>query len=101
MAGKKSVAAARRRLEADMRQLGRRLDVLSARARVAGAEARGKSLVQLRKLKVKQAQAKVVVARLARQSAAASGTVKAALRRAWRDIDVAVGRATRRFRKAA
>jgi hypothetical protein len=87
-------------MEAEMRQLGRRLDVLSARARVAEAGVREKSLVQLRRLKVKQAQAKVALGRLGRQSAAASGTVKAAFRRAWRDIDVAVKRAAQRLRKA-
>lgn len=101
MASKRSVAAARRRLEAEMRQLGKKLDALAGRARKAEASVRAKSAVQLRKLKAKQAQAQAALARLGRQSAAASGPLKIGVRRAWRDIEVAVRRATRRFRKAA
>ena len=92
------MASVQRRMELEMRQLGRRLDELSARARVAEARLRGKSLVQLRRLKVKQAQARVSLGKLARRSAAAGGTVRTTLRRAWRDIDAAVQRAARRLR---
>ena len=92
------MAAVQRRMEAEMRQLGRRLDLLAARARVAEARVRGKSAVPLRRLKVKQAQAKLALGRLARRNAAARGTVKATLKRAWRDIDATVKRAARQLR---
>jgi len=101
MASRTSVAAARRRMEAEMRQLGRKLDALAARARKTEAGVRARSAVQLRKLNAKQAQARAALAKLGRQSAAASGPLKIGLRRAWRDIEVAVRRAKRRFRRTA
>lgn len=91
------MSVVQRRMEAEMRQLGRKLDELSARARVAEARLRGKSLVPLRRLKVKRAQAKLALGKLARRSAAARGTVKATVGRAWRDIDAAVKRAAKRL----
>jgi hypothetical protein len=48
---------------------------------------------------VKQAAAKRALAKLGRQSAAASGPVKSGLRKAWRDIEAAVRQATKRFRE--
>ena len=92
------MSTVQRRMEAEMRQLGRKLDELTARARVAEARVRRKSLVvPLRRLKVKQAQAKLALGKLARRSAAAKGTVTATLGRAWRDIDAAVRRAMRKL----
>ena len=91
------MAAIPRRMELEMRQLGRKLDEISARARLGEARLRGKSRVALRRLKLKQAQAKLALGRLARRSASARGTVKATLSRAWRDIDATVKRAARRL----
>jgi hypothetical protein len=87
-----------RSIQADLRMAGRKLDVVSARARVAEGRLRGASLVRLRKLKVKQAQAKVALGKLARRSDAARGEAKSAVRAALRDIDAAIARATRRLR---
>lgn len=97
MTVKKSARAMLRRMQADLRLVGKRLDVLAARARVAEGRARSQSLVQVKKLKVKQAQAKLALGKLARRSAAAGGSAKAAVRRAWKDIDSAVSRAARRL----
>ena len=52
----------------ELRQIGRRLDVLMARARLAEARLRGRSsLAQLRRLKLRHAQAKLALGRLARR----------------------------------
>lgn len=54
-----------RTMKAELRQIRRRLDVLAARARVAEARLRGQSgVLQLRKLNVKVARAKVALGRL-------------------------------------
>ena len=54
-----------RTMKAELRQIRRRLDVLAARARVAQARLRGQSgTLQLRKLNVKLARAKVALGRL-------------------------------------
>ena len=54
-----------RSMKAELRQIRRRLDVLSARAKVAQARVRGKPIaLQLRKLNVKVARAKVALGRL-------------------------------------
>jgi hypothetical protein len=97
MSIKKSASAMLRSMEADLRLAGKRLDVLGARARVAEGRARSRSLVELKKLKVRQAQAKLALAKLARRSAATGSTAEAAVRRAWKDIDTAVARAARRL----
>ncbi len=54
-----------RSMKAQLRRIRRRLDVLSARAKVAEARLRGEPVVlQLRKLNVKLARAKVALGRL-------------------------------------
>jgi hypothetical protein len=54
-----------RTMKAELRQIRRRLDVLAARARVAQARLRGPSgTLQLRKLNVTLARAKVALGRL-------------------------------------
>ncbi|TAK83734.1 MAG: hypothetical protein EPO20_16930 [Betaproteobacteria bacterium] len=77
MASKRKAAPSQRSLEAEMRRLGKQLDALMASARSAEAGVRAKSLAQLRKLKIKQAAAQKTLAKLGRQSAAASGPLKA------------------------
>jgi len=77
MAARKAAAArkalaARRRLEAKARALRKRLDKLIARARKAG-----------------------------RQGAAASGPILGGLRKAWRELDVAVREGAKRFRETS
>lgn len=68
----KKALAARRKLEAKARVLKKRLDVLMARARKAG-----------------------------RQGAAASGPILVGLRKAWRELDVAVRQGAKRFRETS
>ena len=101
MAAKRKAASTQRSLEAEMRQLGRRLDKLASAARRTQADVQARSRVQLRKLKARQAAAQQTLRRLGRQSAAASGPLKAGVRKAWRDIDSAVRRATQRFRRTS
>jgi hypothetical protein len=96
---RKAKAASKSRLDAEMRTLGRKMDRLIAAARKAEGKLRASSVVQLRRLKVKQAQAKRSLGKLGRQSAAASGPMKTGLRKAWRDIEAAVRQATKRFRE--
>lgn len=98
---RKAKAASKSRLDAEMRSLGRKMDELVAAARKAQGKLRASSAVQLRRLKVKQAQAKRALGKLGRQSAAASGPMKSGLRKAWRDIEAAVRQATKRFRETA
>ena len=68
----KQAMAARRKLEAKARILKKRLDVLMARARKTG-----------------------------RQGAAASGPILAGLRKAWRELEVAVRQGAKRFRETS
>jgi hypothetical protein len=96
---RKAKASSKSRLDAEMRTLGRKMDRLIAAARKAEGKLRASSVVQLRRLKVKQAQAKRSLGKLGRQSAAASGPMKTGLRKAWRDIEAAVRQATKRFRE--
>jgi len=93
--------AARRRLEAEARALGKRLDVLMAQARRAEAAARASTMRQIRVLQKRQAQARVVLAKLGRQGAAASGPILVGLQKAWRDIDLAVRQGAKRFRETS
>jgi hypothetical protein len=90
-----------RHLEAEARELGRRLDALIAQARKAEAGARASAMRQIRVLQRQQAQAKVVLAKVGRQSAAASEPIIAGLQKAWRDIELAVRKGAKRFRDTA
>ncbi|MGB5079339.1 MAG: hypothetical protein WBO23_01175 [Burkholderiales bacterium] len=101
MAGKPATASTGRKMEGEFRQLGKKLDGLIARSRGAESKARARYEKQIRALKVKQAQAKIALARLRRQSAAAGGPLKVGLQKAWRDIEDAVKEATRRFRETS
>lgn len=101
MASKRKTGSPHRRLHAEMRQLGKRLDALMLATRRAEARVRSSSREQMRKLKAKQTLAKRRLAKLGRRSAAAGGPLKAGVRKAWRDIETAVKRATRRFRETA
>jgi len=86
-------------LEAEARELGRRLDALVARARKAEAGARVSAMRQIRMVQRQQAQAQQALAKLGRQSAAASGPILAGLHKAWRDIELAVRQSAKRFRE--
>jgi predicted nucleic acid-binding Zn-ribbon protein len=101
MASKQSKDSSSRKMEGEFRQLGKRLDGLIARSRGAEARARARYDKQIKALKEKQAKAKVALARLKRQSSAASGPLKAGIQRAWRDIEEAVKEATKRFRETS
>ncbi len=91
--------ATSRYLEAEARELGKRLDALLVQARTAEADARARALRQIRGLQRQQAQAKQALARLGRQSAAASGPILVGLQKAWRDIELAVRQSAKRFRE--
>ena len=54
---------------------------------------------QIRKLQRQQAQAKQALAKLGRQSAAASAPILVGLQKAWRDIELAVRQSAKRFRE--
>jgi hypothetical protein len=95
----KKPAASKRKLDAETKNLGRKLDQVMASARKAEASVRAGSARQLAVLGRKQAQARVVLAKLGRQSAAASAPLKSGLRRAWRDLEAAVRQASKRFRE--
>lgn len=88
-----------RSLEAEARELGKRLDALAAQARKAQADARVRAMRQIRVLQRQQAQAKQALAKLGRQSAAASGPILVGLQKAWRDIELAVRQSAKRFRE--
>lgn len=85
-------------LEAEARELGKRLDALVAKARKAEAGARVSAMRQIRMVQRQQAQAQQALAKLGRQSAAASAPILAGLHRAWRDIELAVRQSAKRFR---
>ena len=53
---------------------------------------------QIRMVQRQQAQAQQALAKLGRQSAAASAPILAGLHRAWRDIELAVRQSAKRFR---
>jgi len=71
-ANKAKAMAARRKLEAKARVLKKKLDAVMAKARKTG-----------------------------RQGAAASGPILEGLRKAWRELDVAVRQGAKRFRETS
>jgi hypothetical protein len=98
MARKARKSTTASRLEAEARELGKRLDALVARARKAEAGARVSAMRQIRMVQRQQAQAQQALAKLGRQSAAASAPILAGLHKAWRDIELAVRQSAKRFR---
>lgn len=96
-----STAPVTRKMEAELRAAGRRVSALMANARRAEAAARATTLKQIRELQRQQASAQRSLAKLGRQSAAASGPILAGLQQAWRDIEVAVRQGAKRFRDTA
>jgi hypothetical protein len=101
MARKRKTAPSRRKLETEMTHLDGRLDALIAAARRAEAGVRSGTMQQLRALRRKQATAQKALAKLGRQSTAASGPMIVGLQKAWRDIEVGLRQATKRFRQTA
>jgi hypothetical protein len=98
---KRKAPATSRKLQAEARDLGKRLDALIAQARNAEAGARAGAMQQIRALQKQQAVAQRMLAKLGRQSAAASEPLLVGLQKAWRDIDLAVRQAAKRFRETA
>jgi hypothetical protein len=101
MARRRKKPATRPKLEAEARELGKRLDALVAQARQAEAGARASAMRQIRALQKQQAVVQRVLAKLGRQSAAASEPILVGLQKAWRDIDIALRQAAKRFRETA
>jgi hypothetical protein len=96
---KKRAAPSRRMLAAETEYLGKRLDDLKAAARSAEAGVKTSTEQQIRLLKRKHVEVKQALERLTRQSVAASTTMTTGLQKAWRDVEVAVRLATKRFRE--
>jgi hypothetical protein len=101
MASKRKVTSKARKLQAELGSLGKKIDAVAAEVRKTEAAARAGTLQQLRLLQRKQAAARRALARLGRQSAAASVPIMAGLQKAWHDIDLAIGQGIKRFRQTA
>ena len=99
MARKRKTVASRRKLETEITYLDGRFDALLAAARRTEASVRAATSAQLRELARKQGEVHKALAKLGRQSTAASEPMIVALQKAWRDIETGVRQATRRFRQ--
>ena len=97
----KKKAVSRIDLQKEIREAGKHLDWLMAQARKAEAGTRSHAQRELRALKLKQAKAKKALAKLSRQSTAASAPILAGLQRAWRDMGLAMHQAAKRFRETS
>ena len=93
--------AAKQGASAKARVLRKRLNTLIARARKAEKVARMQAKRQVEVLRKRQAAARVALAKLGRQGAAASGPILGGLQKAWRELDVAVRAGAKRFRETS
>jgi len=84
-----------------VRAVGKRLDWLMAEARKAEKSARATAVRDLELLKRKQAAANRALAKLGRQSAAASAPLVAGMQKAWHDMELAMRQASKRFRQTS
>ncbi|MDH3319295.1 MAG: hypothetical protein OEO84_06340 [Betaproteobacteria bacterium] len=100
-AAKKGKTASRLNLHKEVRAVGKRLDWLMAEARKAEKSARATAVRDLQVLKRKQEAANRALAKLGRQSAAASAPIVAGFQKAWHDMELAVRQANKRFRGTA
>ncbi|MDA1118823.1 MAG: hypothetical protein O2979_12675 [Proteobacteria bacterium] len=98
LAGKRK-AASRLNLHKEVRAVGKQLDWLMAEAHKVENSARAGIVRELQVLKRKQAAANQALAKLGRQSAAASAPLVAGMQKAWHDMGFAVRQASRRFRQ--
>jgi hypothetical protein len=98
---KKGRAARGLNLHKEVRAVGKQLDWLMAEARKAEKSVRASTVRELQALKRKQAAANRAMAKLGRQSAAASAPIVAGLHKAWRDMEFAMRQASRRFRRTS
>lgn len=86
-------------LQKEVRAVGKQLDWLMAQARKAEKSTRASAVRELQVLKRKQAAANRALAKLGRQSAAASAPIIAGLQKAWHEMELAVRQASKRFRR--
>ena len=93
----KRKTAGRLDLRKEVRAVGRQLDWLMAEARKAEKSARAEAVRELQVLKRRQAAANRALAKLGRQSAAASAPIVAGLQKAWHDMELAMRQASKRF----
>jgi hypothetical protein len=100
----KRKTAGRLDLHKEVRAVGRQLDWLMAEldwlmaeARKAEKSARANVVRELQVLKRRQAAANRALAKLGRQSAAASAPIVAGLQKAWHDMELAMRQASKRF----
>jgi len=94
---KQRKTAGRLDLHKEVRAVGRQLDGLMAEARKAEKSARANVVRELQVLKRRQAAANRALAKLGRQSAAASAPIVAGLQKAWHDMELAMRQASKRF----
>jgi hypothetical protein len=97
----KRKTAGRLDLRKEVRAVGRQLDWLMAEARKAEKSARAEAVRELQVLKRRQAAANRALAKLGRQSAAASAPIVAGLQKAWHDMELAMRQASKRFRETS
>jgi hypothetical protein len=84
-----------------VRAVGWPLDGLRAEARKAEKSARANVVRELQVLKRRQAAANQALAKLGRQSAAASAPIVAGLQKAWHEMELAMRQASKRFRETS
>jgi hypothetical protein len=98
---RKRKVAGRLNLHKEVRAVGKQLDSLMAEARKAEKSARASTVRELKVLKRKQAAANRAMAKLGRQSAAASAPLVAGMQKAWHDMELALRLASKRFRQTS
>lgn len=94
-------ASSNRHMESKFRKLGLKLDRLIVKTRRAEVDARAKYARQLGTLRLRQEQAKRILARLRRRGSAAGGPLKTGFHRAWRELSAAVREAAKRYRETS
>jgi C4-dicarboxylate-specific signal transduction histidine kinase len=97
----KKKPATRRDLHREVNAVGKQIDTLMSQAKKAEASTRKSAERELRALKRKQTEASRALAKLGRQSAAASEPILAGLQKAWQDMGRAIHLAARRFRETS
>lgn len=94
----KRTTSTQRRIESEMRKLSKRLSLIEQQARKSGAALQSSTMRNMRELQRQQAAVQRALAQFGRQSYAASGPLAAGLQKAWRDIELSVRQAAKKFR---
>ena len=86
-------SSTQRRVEAEMRALGKRLIEIERRALKSGAALQSSTMRNMRDLQRQQAVVQRALEKFGRQSYAASGPIVTGLQKAWHDIELSVRQA--------